>query len=124
MIINIARGFRSGNGSNSNNEEIFWRTRYILWEERHIFGMDITITDDNKIKVEMKDQLNEAIDTFATYGGEISTESVTSPAQKYLRIVNKECKELIRKKREMFHTILANLSYITKRSRLYLDTAI
>ena len=39
----------------------------------------------------MTDQLNETILVFVLYVGEMITESVTSPAQNHLRIVNKEC---------------------------------
>ena len=72
----------------------------------------------------MKDQLNEAIDTFVTYGGEAITELVTSPVQKHLQIVNEECKRLTEKKRKLFHTVVANLLYITKWARPDLEMAI
>ena len=51
-------------------------------------GMDVTITNNKEMKVEMKDQLNEAIDMFVSYKGGAIIESVTSTAQKYVRIVN------------------------------------
>ena len=83
--------------------------------KKHTFiGIDIPINNDKTIKVEMKDQLNKVIYAFIIYGGETITELVTSPAQTYLRIGNKECKKLIRKKRELFHTVVAKLLYTTK----------
>ena len=66
------------------------------------------------MKVEMKNQLNEATDMFISYEWETITESVTSPAQQHLCIVNEKCEDLIGKKCELFHTVIAMILYITK----------
>ena len=63
-----------------------------------LLGIDITINDDKIIKVEIKDQLNGAMDTFVTYGGETITDLTCT---KTLRIVNEECKKLIGKRRTL-----------------------
>ena len=47
-------------------------------------GMNITITEDKKLKIDMKEHLQEAIDMYTTIeGGEIN-EVVTSPARQIL----------------------------------------
>ena len=51
-------------------------------------GMNITITDDKKIIVEMKDQLMEATYTFSLGDVINVNELVTLPAQKNLRLVD------------------------------------
>ena len=86
--------------------------------------MEITIDKNKKIKIEMKDQLNEAIDFFESWEGTKVTEEVTSPAQKHLRTVDDKCLKLSGKKRELFHTIVAKLLYIMKRARPDLETSI
>ena len=88
-----------------------------IGEKFDYLGMEITIEKDKKIKIEMKDQLNEAIDFFESWEGTKVTEEVTSPAQKHLRTVDDKCLKLFGKKRELFHTIVAKLLYIMKRAR-------
>ena len=52
--------------------------------------MNIQITEDKKIEIEMEDQLMEAIELF---GGELEGK-VTSPAQHYLFQVNEDSEHL------------------------------
>ena len=52
--------------------------------------MNIQITEDKKIEIEMEDQLMEAIELF---GEELEGE-VTSPAQHHLFQVNKDAEPL------------------------------
>ena len=43
-------------------------------------GMNITITEDRKLKIDMKEHLQEAIDMYSRIEGEEINEVVTSPA--------------------------------------------
>ena len=87
-------------------------------------GMNITITEDKMLKIDMKEHLQEAIDMFEKIeGGEIN-EIVTSPARPKLRDVNENCAKLSEDKREAFHSIVAKLLWVMKRARPDLETAI
>ena len=72
-------------------------------------GMNITITEDRKLKIDMKEHLQEAIDMYSRIEGEEINEVVTSPAQPRLRDVNNKCPKLSNDKREGFHSIVQKL---------------
>ena len=92
---------------------------------KHRFlGMNITLHPKQKIEIEMKDQLQEAIDIFGQNEGDKVTEGVTSPATRQLREVNPKCEALSEEKKETFHSIVAKLLWIMKRARPDLETAI
>ena len=92
---------------------------------KHRFlGMNITINQDKSIEIEMKDQLQEAIDMFTLHEGSEVKEEVTSPARRHLREVDEKCAPLGQVKREAFHSIVAKLLWIMKRSRPDLETAV
>ena len=71
--------------------------------------MNITMTDDKKLKIEMKEHLQESIDTFTQLEGKEVVETVTSPARHKLREVNEDCNTLSGEKRDGFHSIVAKL---------------
>ena len=75
-------------------------------------GMNITMTEDKKIKIEMKSQIQEAIESF----GETLNGTVTSPTAKHLFHVDNECPSLSKKYCEIFHSVTAKLLYIEKTS--------
>ena len=59
---------------------------------KHRFlGMNIALHPHQKIEIEMKDQLQKAIDMFEQNDGKEVTEQVTSPATRRLREVNPDC---------------------------------
>ena len=92
---------------------------------KHRFlGMNITLHPKQKIEIEMKDQLQEAIDMFGQNEGDKVTEGVTSPATRQLREVNPKCEALSEEKKEAFHSIVAKLLWIMKRARPDLETVI
>ena len=92
---------------------------------KHRFlGMNITVHPRDKIEIEMKDQLQKAIDMFIQNEGEDVIEEVTSPATRKLREVNPECELLSEDKSDAFHSIVALLLWIMKRARPDLETAI
>ena len=92
---------------------------------KHRFlGMNITVHPRDKIEIEMKDQLQEAIDMFIEIEGEDVIEEVTSPATRKLREVNPDCELLSEDKSNGFYSIVSKLLWIMKRARPDLETAI
>ena len=86
--------------------------------------MNITINKNKNITIDMKDQLQEAIDMFVLNEGSKVIEEVTSPARPRLRDVNPEGIPLSEHKKDDFHSIAAKLLWIMKRARPDLETAI
>jgi len=86
--------------------------------------MEITITKDKRVKIEIKDQLMEDVALFESCNDTKVNEIVTSPAQKHLRLVNEDCKNLSGTKHELFHSIVEKLLFITKRVRPDLEISI
>ena len=69
--------------------------------KKHTFmGVNIQITEDKKIEIEMEDQLMEAIEIF----GEELEGKVTSPAQHHLFQVNKDAELLDKNNKEISTT--------------------
>ena len=76
-------------------------------------GMNVTLREDKKFEIEMKDQLREAISWF----GEEITIKPTSPAGRNLFVVDEESELLDDEKSETFHSTVAKLLYISQRAR-------
>ena len=93
-------------------------------KEHRFLGMNIKISKERCIEIEMKSQLENVIDLFNEADGNKVTEVVTSPAQRHLREVNPECNPLSTKKSQSFHTIVQTLLWIMKRARPDLETAV
>ena len=71
----------------------------VTWGKHHKFlGMDISLIGNGKFEVSMKEQLQDAIDSF----GEKMNRVVSSPEQLNLFNVNDEAVKLIGKKKEVF----------------------
>ena len=87
--------------------------------EHRFLGMDLTIVN-RKLKVNMKHQLLEAIDTFEVI--EKVEGNVRSPAQHGLMTVDKESERLDKHRSNVFHSVTQKLLYITKRARPDLET--
>ena len=83
-------------------------------------GMNITITDDKFIEIEMKEQICEAIEAF---GDEI-TGTVTSPTARHLFEVNDDNPLLSTSQADIFHSVTAKLLYLQKRARPDIETAV
>jgi hypothetical protein len=89
--------------------------------KEHVFlGMNITFHDDGTVSVKMKEYIKEAIDDF----GEDIIRSAATPAKKNLFDVDETAEPLSRKKRENFHSVVAKLLYVSKRSRLDIQLAV
>jgi hypothetical protein len=89
--------------------------------KRHVFlGMDITFHDDGTVSVNMKDYIMEAIAAF----GEDITRTAATPAKKDCFEINDKSEALTNERSEVFHSIVAKLLYVSKRSRLDIQLAI
>ena len=89
--------------------------------KRHKFlGLNLHITDDKKVEIDMKEQLMEAIEAF----GEKIDGVVATPAQRHLFEVDENAEQLDEKKSDIFHSVTQKLLYITKRARPDLETLI
>ena len=84
--------------------------------------MDIAINEKKHIEVEMKEQLENVINSFNLADGKMVTEKVISPARAHLRGVSPNCTPLNAKKGESFHEIVATLLWIMKRAEPDLET--
>ena len=71
-------------------------------------GMNITIRDDRRIEIEMKNQILEAINMY----GNLPVEAVSSPASGHLFTVRDNVRKLSEKDANLFHSITAKLLYI------------
>ena len=76
-------------------------------------GMKIKINGNKTISLDMKDQINEALEMF----GEKFEGPISSPATKLLQYVKEDSKQLDTDMSEKFHSVVAKLLYITKRAR-------
>ena len=76
-------------------------------------GMKIKINGNKTISLDMKDQINEALEMF----GEKIEGPISSPATKLLQYVKEDSKQLDTDMSEKFHSVVAKLLYITKRAR-------
>ena len=82
-------------------------------KEHKCLVMNIMIRDDNKIEIEMIEQLKEAIEWL----GEEIENSTSSPANKKLFTSDDDAKQLNDEKSELFHSIIAKFIFIYQRAR-------
>ena len=81
----------------------------------HVFlGMDIDFHADGTANIKMKEYIKEAISDF----GQEITRSATSPAKRDLFEIKEESRDLTEKDREIFHSVVAKLLYVSIRGRL------
>ena len=89
--------------------------------KEHVFvGMNISFIGDNKVKLTMRNYLEEAIQMF---GEDVSVGAAT-PANRNLFVVNETLSLLETRKAEIFHRVVAKLLYVAKRARVDLQLAI
>ena len=86
--------------------------------------MKIEINKDKNIEIEMKDQILEATHMFEQANGSEENDIVTATARPRLIDVNSECTQLSGEKQYSFHSIVAKLLWMMKRSRPDLETNI
>ena len=81
--------------------------------KHNVLGMDLTFSEDKTIKIEMKKMLQETIDMV----DDDLNENVSSPATRRIFDVTKGATQLDEDKSELFHSIVAKLLNLSKRSR-------
>ena len=88
---------------------------------KHTFlGMNVTITNDHNIEIEMTDQLKKTIQAF----GEPIAKSMNTPASAKLLPVDEKSELLKQEEKEIFHTVTAKLLYLCKRCSPDIETAV
>ena len=105
-------------------KEHFGYLKVTRGNKHRFLGMNITINKEKSIEIETEGQLLNVIEMFVLAEGQDVEKIVTSPAQKNLREVNPDCKPLSPDKADLFHSIVAKLLWIIKRSRPDLETAV
>ena len=92
---------------------------------KHRFlGMNITLSKNKSIEIEMREQVQKVIDMFTLADGREVNDIVTSPAQRHLRDVSPDGYPLTNEMSESFHSIVATLLWIMKWSRPDLETVV
>jgi hypothetical protein len=83
--------------------------------KKHVFlGMNISFHNDGTTSIVMKDYIEEANAHF----GEDITRSATTPAKRNLFRIKENSVPLTDAGREIFHSVVAKLLYVSKRGRL------
>ena len=83
-------------------------------------GMNITITKDKFLEIEMKVQIKDVITSFE----ESITGMITSPTSKHLFEINNECPLLEESKADLFHSVTAKVLYLKRHACLDIETAV
>jgi hypothetical protein len=87
----------------------------VTLEKEHVFlGMNISFHSDRTASIVMKDYIKEAIAHF----GEDITWSATTPAKRNLFEIKENSVPLTDANREIFHSVVAKLLYVSKHGRL------
>jgi KUP system potassium uptake protein len=89
-------------------------------KEHTFLGMNIKFKDDRSVQIGMKDYITESIELF----GEDVSKNVATPATKNLFVVDPDAESLDRAKADIFHSIVAKLLWVMKRSRPDIETTI
>ena len=89
-------------------------------KEHEFVGMDISFTNNHKVRIAMKSYLQEAIRAF----GEDTSTGTAIPATRTLFKINKDIPSLEHSMAAIFHHIVAKLLYVTKRARVELQLVI
>ena len=79
--------------------------------KNNFLGIEIIITKEKQVNIEIKDQLMEAVTLLELYNDTKVNKTVTSFARKYLRLINEDCTKLSGKKCELVYSIVAKLRY-------------
>jgi hypothetical protein len=90
--------------------------------KEHVFlGLNISFNDkDGTANIKMKDYIKEAIAEF----GEDITRTTTTPAKRNLFEIDETSEALPDPEREIFHSIVAKLLYVSVRGRMNIQLAI
>ena len=99
--------------------EHFWELIVSRGNTRDFLGMNITIKDQ-KVYIEMKDQIHKAIEWGKSQGGC----KLPNPAKSDLFEVDEPSIPLSEKDSDVFYSVVQKLLYICKRTRPGIETAI
>ena len=83
-------------------------------------GMHIRYKDDGTVEIRMKDYVKEAIAEFE----EDITRTAISPPMRDLFKVNEESKALSKSRSETFHSVAAELLFVSQRERMDIQLTI
>jgi len=89
--------------------------------KKHTFlGINFEIMDNSTIELKMIDQLDDTINCF----GEVTKSNAAPPSKPYLFSAREDAEVLSPEKADVFHSVVAKLSYIMKRTRPDLESTI
>ena len=83
-------------------------------------GMEIEFVEGNRVKILMKNQIQEAIHDF----GEVISRKAATPATRDLHVIREDAEQLDERRSEIFHSVTMKLMYIGKRARPDIETAV
>ena len=83
-------------------------------------GMQITFNDDGTVSINMSDYIVEALQAFP----DKLNKGATSPARPTLFHIDHSSKLLTEKRRDLFHSLVMRLMWVSQRCRLDISTAI
>ena len=90
-------------------------------KEHTFVGMNFKLKDDGTVSITMKDYIEECI---ASYGEKVSNYNTKTPANNKLFNVDVHSNKLSQDKSDIFHHIVAKLSFVIKQVRLDISTTI
>ena len=104
----------------SDIERPFGKMNVTIGKEHEYLGMKVRITDDRKIEIDMREQIDEILESF----GYNIEDGASTPAARHLMMVNAKGILLDPKRKESFHSNTAKLLYLEKRARPDIETAV
>ena len=104
-------------------EGVFGKMTVDRGKSHKFVGMNFELLENGRLKILMKDYLEECIESFEKIDGTIGIKP-NSPGGHDLFEVNESSKRLNVNKSEMFHHLVAKLLFVTKRARLDIEPTI
>jgi hypothetical protein len=89
-------------------------------KEHEFLGMKISLKENGTVTICMKDYVKKALEEFP----EDITRNASTPANRYLFDIREDVPKLSGSRAEIFHSTVARLLYICKRSRLDIQNAV
>ena len=98
-------------------ESVFGKMTVDRGKIHKFVGMNFEILDNGRLKIMMKEYLDECIESFEEIDGVIVSKALTPGAHNIFE-VDETLDKLCIRKSEMFHHIVAKLLFVTKQARL------
>ena len=105
------------------SEDSFGKMTVKRGKAHKFVGMNFDLQEDGRLKILMREYLEECINSFNEMGDEIKT-TIGSPAGHDLFKVDEGMNRLDTEKSEMLHHIVAKLLFVSKRARLDIEPTI